>query len=212
MAGEQGVGEKVAALIQQRGWSYARVSREAGGLDPTTIWKIATGKTPNPGRGTLQQLADAFGVSVDELAGTRPLRRRRVVLDGEVARVPLMNLRVQADGNPVWDDSSDTIIVSRRHGVGRPNAFAAIVTGTCMEPRVSPGQVVLVDPDRQPQHRNMVVFTTDDGETLVKWYRVDELGRPFLRAADGSTIRPAGGRIQGVVFRIEHDDVDDPEP
>lgn len=207
-----GVADKVSVLLRQRGWSYAVASRHAGGLDPTTIWKIATGKTPNPGRGTLQQLADAFGVSVDDLAGSRPLRRRRVVLDGEVARVPLMHLRVQADGDPIWDDTSDTIVVSRRLGAGRPNAFAAMVTGTCMAPHVLAGEVVLIDPDREPRHRNMVVVTTDDGETLVKWYRVGQDGRPYLRAADGSEIRPNGARIQGVVFRIERDAIDDPTP
>lgn len=126
--------------------------------------------------------------------------------------MPLMNLRVQADGQPAWSDTSDTIIVSRRLGVGRPNAFAATVTGSCMTPHVLAGEIVLIDPDRQPQDRNMVVVTTDDGETLVKWYRVDELGRPYLRAADGTTMRPNGAKLQGVVFRIERDAIDDPEP
>lgn len=211
MAGELSVGDRVRTLLDQRGWSYARASREAGGLDATTIWKIATGKTPNPGRGTLQQLADAFGVSVDDLAGNKPLKRRRVVFDGEVARVPIMQLRVQADGHPVWNDA-DTLIVSRQVARGRPNAFAAQVTGRCMTPHVLPGEIVLIDPDREPADRNMVVVTTDDGETLVKWYRVDQLGRAYLRAADGTRMRPNGAKIEGVVFRIERDAMNDPEP
>lgn len=211
MAEGRTMAANVRTLLDQRGWSYAVASRHAGGLDPTTIWKIATGKTPNPGHDTLRQLADAFGVSVEELAGSKPLRRRKTVLDGEVARVPLMRLRVQANGDPVWDDSSDTIVVSRRLGAGRPNAFAAVVTGSCMEPHVWSGEVVLVDPDRQPEDRKMVVVTTEHGETLVKWYRLDDLGRPYLRAADGTEMRPNGARVHGVVFRIERDAIDDPD-
>lgn len=137
-------------------------------------------------------------------------RRRTEITEG-VARVPLRTLRVQAGGRPTWDDTRDTIVVSARAALNHPNAFAAIVTGRCMVPYINPGDIVLIDPDRQPTNGEMVVITDDAGDTIVKWYRVDPLGRPFLRAADGTELRPNGARIEGVVFKVESDAVRDPE-
>ena len=169
------------------------------------------GRVPNPGVGTLSKLSDALGVSLSEITGEKPMPKRRMEITEGVARLPLRTLRVQADGHPSWDDTRDTIIVSSRAGMGRPNAFAAIVTGTCMMPTVMPGAVVLIDPDQKPTDGKMVVVTTDHGDTLVKWYRLDDDGQPYLRAADGTSLRPNGGKIEGVVFRIETDAMDDPE-
>lgn len=212
MTGERRLAQVVQMLLEQRKWSYSEAARRTDHLDATTIWKIATGKTLNPTGGTLQQLAVIFGVSVDELAGSRPLRRRKVEIVGEMAKVPLHALRVQADADPDWADTSETAITDAASVRHRPNAFAAIVTGTCMVPQIMPGDRIFIDPDQQPQHRDTVVVVTEDGALLVKWFRLDGNGRPYLRAADGSQIRPNGARIAGVVFKRESDPIPDPEP
>jgi hypothetical protein len=126
--------------------------------------------------------------------------------------VPLMRVRVQA-GEPVWDDTRETVVVSSRLAAGRPNIRAAVVTGSCMEPYVMAGETVVFDPDiRQPVDRDMVVVTDEAGGTLIKWYRTDELGRPYLRAADGTQIRPNGAKLEGVVLTVERRALRDPEP
>lgn len=91
------------------------------------------------------------------------------------------------------------------------NAQAAVVTGECMVPHVLPGEKVVFDPDQTPVDRAMVVVTTDDGDTMIKWYRVGSDGRPYLRAADGTRIHPNGARIEGVVISLEREAVRDPE-
>lgn len=205
------VAERVKALMAQRGWSYAQLAGRAG-IDPTTAWKIGTGKTPNPGSETLRKLSDALGVALSELTGEKPMPRRKAEVTEGVARLPLRRLRVQADGHPSWDDTNEWAYASASAARGRPNAFAAIVTGECMVPNVNPGDTVLVDPDRAPTDRDLVVVTDDTGATMVKWYRIDKSGEVYLRAADGTRLKPNGAKIEGVVFRRETDDLRDQEP
>ena len=185
-------GQRVKELMERRGWSLGTLA-DRSGVDKGHLSVMLRGRVPNPGVGTLRKLSDALGVSLSEITGEKPMPKRRMEITEGVARLPLRTLRVQADGHPSWDDTRDTIIVSSRAAMGRPNAFAAIVTGTCMMPTVMPGAVVLIDPDQKPTDGKMVVVTTDHGDTLVKWYRLDDDGQPYLRAADSKKPRPDRG-------------------
>lgn len=156
-------GQRVKELMERRGWSLGTLA-DRSGVDKGHLSVMLRGRVPNPGVGTLRKLSDALGVSLSEITGEKPMPKRRMEITEGVARLPLRTLRVQADGHPSWDDTRDTIIVSSRAGMGRPNAFAAIVTGTCMMPTVMPGAVVLIDPDQKPTDGKMVVVTTDQGD------------------------------------------------
>lgn len=208
--GEVTLAIRLRPLREQRGWSQNQLAIRAE-IGNSTVSRIEAGIISSPGVDVLRKISGALGAQLPELTGEMPMPRRRAEFQEGIARLPLRSLRVQADGRPVWDDTRDTIVVSGRAAFGRPNAFAAIVTGQCMTPHVMPGDTVLIDPDRQPQTGDMVVVTDDSGDTVVKWYRVDPLGRPFLRAADGTELRPNGAKIEGVVFRVEREAVRDPE-
>jgi transcriptional regulator with XRE-family HTH domain len=196
---EASVGSRILDMLERRGWSLGMLA-DRSGLNKGYLSQLTRGHVKNPGTVTLGKLATALGVDLSEITGERPMPRRRAEFQEGVARLPLRSLRVQADGRPTWDDTRDTIVVSGRAAFGR-----------CMTPHVMPGDTVLIDPDRQPQTGDMVVVTDDSGDTVVKWYRVDPLGRPFLRAADGTELRPNGAKIEGVVFRVEREAVRDPE-
>lgn len=159
----------------------------------------------------MKKLSAAFGVDLSEITGERPLPRRRAEVTEGVARIPLMQVRVQASGRPIWDDTREWMVVSAALAMGRPNVRAAVVTGDCMVPYVIPGERVVFDPDSVAQNGDMVIVTDEDGATLVKWYRLDQLGRAYLRAADGTQIRPNGARLEGVVLHVERRAVRDPE-
>jgi DNA-binding Xre family transcriptional regulator len=205
------MGARIAALLERRGWSQNKLA-ERSGVDKSQLSKLIRGRSPNPGHGTIRKLADALGVELSELTGERPMPRRRAEVFEGVAMVPVMRVRVQASGGPIWDDTRESVPVSLNVAAGRPNIRAAVVTGECMAESAPAGARVVFDPDATPQDRQMVVVTTDEGATLVKWYRIDLLGRPFLRADDGTEMRPNGAKIEGVVLAVVRQDLRDTAP
>ena len=60
------ISEKVKSLQEQKGWTTAELAEEAN-LPIDTINKIRSGSTRNPSPDTLQRLASAFDVTLDEL-------------------------------------------------------------------------------------------------------------------------------------------------
>ena len=199
--GEPTVATRLRSLRERRGWSQNQLYTRSG-VHNSTISRIERGEIPSPGIDVLRRLSVALGVDLSEISGEQPMPRRRVEIFEGVAYVPVMRARVQASGRPAWDDTSETIPVDRTLAAGRPNLRAAVVTGACMGAHASPGDRVIFDPDAQPSSGDMVIVTDDEGATMVKWYRVDDLGRPYLRADDGSVIRPNGAKVEGVVLLV----------
>lgn len=206
----QTIGGRLRLLRERHGWSLAQLGGRSE-VDPTTIWKIESGMTANPGHKTLVRIAGALGVDPSEITGERPVpRRQRQILEGAVG-LPVYKRRVHAGGEGYWGDTEDTLWVPHEFLRRYPRARVAVVDGTCMSPFVEQGEKIVLDPDQKPVDGQMVVVTTDLGETLLKWYRLDALGRPFLRSADGQEMRPNGAKIEGVVIEMRRGAVRDPE-
>jgi len=180
---ELSVATRLKALRERRGWSQNQLYTRSG-VHNSTISRIERGEIPSPGIDVLRRLSVALGVDLSEISGEHPMPRRRVEIFEGVAYVPVMRARAQASGRPAWDDTAETIPVDRTIAAGRPNLRAAIVSGRCMGAHASPGDRVVFDPDARPEQGDMVVVTDDEGATMLKWYRVDSLGLPYLRAAD----------------------------
>lgn len=208
---EQTVATRLKTFRERRGWSQVQLA-ERSQVGNSTVSRIESGIITSPGIEVLGKIADALGVAVSELTGERPMPRRRAEVFEGVAMVPVMRVRVHASGSPTWDDTRESVPVSLAIAAGRPNIRAALVTGECMAESAPAGARVVFDPDATPQDRNMVVVTTDEGATLVKWYRVDSLGRPFLRADDGTEMRPNGAKIEGVVLAVVRQGLRDTAP
>lgn len=181
------------------------------GVSNSTVSRIEAGVISSPGVDVLRRLSDSLRVELSELTGEHPLTPRRATIFEETAYVPLMRVRVQASGHPTWDDTRESVVVSADIARGRPNIRAAIVSGACMEPVVMAGERIVFDPDAHQQNGDLVVVTDDEGATLVKWFRVDSLGRPYLRANDGTEMRPRGATIEGVVLHVERRNLRDPQ-
>ncbi|WP_273958065.1 helix-turn-helix domain-containing protein [Lacticaseibacillus paracasei] len=57
----------IKRLMREKGYSIRKLSRVAGYKNPTTIYSIKTGQSKNPSFSTMIRIADALGVSLDEL-------------------------------------------------------------------------------------------------------------------------------------------------
>ncbi|KNF09855.1 putative transcriptional regulator [Gottschalkia purinilytica] len=58
--------ELVLSIMESKGWTKYRLAKEAG-LAHSTLHDIISGKNVSPTARTLQKLADALNVSIDEL-------------------------------------------------------------------------------------------------------------------------------------------------
>ena len=59
---------RIAAQLSRHNWSLKMLSDNSG-VPYETIKKIASGKIQNPSLRTMRSIADAFGCSIDYLAG-----------------------------------------------------------------------------------------------------------------------------------------------
>src|SRR3712207_3891691 len=77
--GQRGaVGARLAAMRGQRMWAQGRLA-EGGGVSPTTVSGIESGRISRPHFGTLRKLAGALGVGPGELV-SRPGAREGSVI------------------------------------------------------------------------------------------------------------------------------------
>jgi len=60
--------KKLKELRKKTGWSQQKLAEKAG-LSYNVITKIEQGAAKNPNIQTMIKLADAFGISIDELLG-----------------------------------------------------------------------------------------------------------------------------------------------
>lgn len=204
------VGKRIREMMDQRGWSIGTLAARSG-VDKGHISVMLRGRVPNPGTTTLGKIAEALGVPLSEITGERRLSPRRTTVIEGVVVVPVSTIRVQASGDPSYDDTPDLVTTLSKYAITRADQLrAAVVSGDCMHPHVNAGDVVIFDPQaRTPVDRQMVVVLIPDGAVLVKWYRLGQDG-PYLRAADGTEIRPNGARVIGTVIDISRRPARDP--
>lgn len=163
-------------------------------------------------------LAAVLGVNFRWLQSAEQPKHERIadepatynVTDGPEIRteVPLISWAQAGDWQDTHDpytpgDADEWIPNATRGG---PNTYALRVQGESMAPEFSEGEILFVDPDRSPHHRDYVIVRlTESDRTTFKQYIEDETGQGFLRAVntnwDPVTI-PAGERavIKGVVI------------
>lgn len=57
----------IEGLMRAKGYGIRQLSRAAGYKNPTTIYSIKTGQSKDPSFSTMMRIADALGVSLDDL-------------------------------------------------------------------------------------------------------------------------------------------------
>lgn len=206
------MGDRIRMHLERRGWSLRQLAERAK-VSPSRISQLMNEASTFPRTDTAKKIAEALGVDVAELTGEKPVARRRAMVVQGVVAVPIVRARAQASGSPDWQDTYGTSSAVTTGDARRDERLlAAIVSGDCMSPQIQPGDEVIFDPERrQPEDGQMVLVVDDEGNAFVKYYRVDALGQPFLRAHDGTEVRPNGARVAGTVVGIVRKPIRDPE-
>ena len=81
---------------------------------------------------------------------------------------------------------------------GRPNAYAAYVSGDCLEPTFCDGDLILIDPDKKP-HRGDYVLLGKLGWQPHAAELIENALSPLVRDSHNGTYRAPGETILGVI-------------
>ncbi len=104
-------------------------------------------------------IAEKLGVNVEWLTyGIGPINVEPLpgVQGSRWKRVPIISWQQAGDyANFDIKDAQEWTWTDVETG---PRTYALIVKDDSMMPRYEPGATIIVDPDRQPQHRNIVIF------------------------------------------------------
>ena len=190
-------GRRIREEMNRRGWDNAQLARMSG-LSESTVSRVLSGSTRSPGIDAVRGVALAFGISIDELAGTAQRSNGPRSVDiGPVALVPLVDV-VLAAGEPNFIEAGESIPMPMELAQGS-RLIASRVSGDCMEPEIMSGDIVIVDlAAREPRPGQIVAALLRDGTMAVKRYERHR-GYPRLVDNKGRVYPVDGAQIQGLV-------------
>lgn len=152
--------DAVRSARERRGWSQVQLAERAG-MNSSTLSRIESGATPNPGKETLRQIADALNVSLEQLAGNHPTPLP-VPLAGRISRTENLDL-------PVYRSHAGRLILADPtpldHWRIRANRIYTVeVIGDCLFGlNISEGDRLMVDRWKRT-HDGMVELEMSDGQ------------------------------------------------
>lgn len=173
------IGEKIKLLRHLKGFRQEDLAKKTG-LTQSYISNIEKGAEPSIK--TLSKIANALGMTLQELISWTPeketketLRRRIERLEAlllaskEIAVIPVYN-RVNAgfpDAIPDPEYIEGHIFVP---GIKEKDAFGFIVEGNSMEPTLHEGDIIVVSRYKTPTKKDIVFVVLKDGSVTVKRY------------------------------------------
>lgn len=192
------IGEIIRREREKRDWSRVLLGRKAD-LDPSYIYRLETGRVKSPGIESIERIANAFGMSPNELLkliGKHPARVPSVQKLGPVILVPVVNISLAA-GSAVYGETNETVPIPADVAPGH-RLVASKVTGDCMEPDIRDGDTVIIDlTNHSPRPGQLVAVLMEDGNMMVK--RFEQInGIATLIDNKGNEYFPNGAKIQGV--------------
>ena len=153
--------EHLIYLMERRGIVNAAELSRMTGLTQVAIRNYMRGiKVPNAQ--ALVKLSRALNTSADYLLTGSPVRPDRIPL---LSRIPGGSPADWTDGDypPGFGDE-----YVDRGDVTDPNAFALIVEGDSMVPRINPGDIVIISPNTPVTNRAIAAVAVNDSERTLK--------------------------------------------
>lgn len=166
---EEPIGLLIKSLREKAGISQNRLS-QLSGIDRAYISQLEGGKTVSISLRTARALANGLGVPADVFL------KEEGITEGEVKKeLPeqiLERLRLaQPVAIPVYKefpvhagtpiDPIDYIYIERSK-VAKKNIEAYIISGNCLDPDISDGDVIIVDRDASIEHGDIAACLTED--------------------------------------------------
>jgi len=204
------------------------LSKKAG-LNDTAVRDILEGRSRNPRHDTLQKIAKALGCTAADLTGEKqrqaPVERMQSGDTVEIAELEVhagSGMGIDGDGTLMASDENVAIVgvhtmptasFREAYGISSGRIRILAVKGNSMEPKLWPGQRVMVDiEDKTPSPPG--IFVVWDGLALVLKYvevmpnsdplkvRISSANKDFLAYERNLEEAYINGRVIGVWARM----------
>ena len=146
---------------------------------------------------TLQAIADALKVSLDDLLGRKS--------KGRIVPLPVISKAVGSPAGAFFTDQDFPAgAANEYYEVDDPNAFVLIVEGDSMEPTVRAGDRIIVTPNKKYKPGDIcVVRLAQSGKTFLK--RVESHGSDVILKSDNPRyeIMVYKSKEIGFIYRVE---------
>jgi len=165
--------ERLTYLMKRRGIANAAELSRMTGLTQVAIRNYMRGiKMPNAQ--ALIKLSRALSTTTDYLLSGSPLRPDRIPL---LSKIPGGEPACWTDGDFPPGYGFEYV---DRGDVTDPNAFALVVEGDSMSPRINSGDIVIVSPNTPVTNRSIAAVALGDERTLKRVIFLDD-GRILLQ-------------------------------
>ena len=153
---------RIKVLAAERNLSVAELAKMSG-VQPHNLRRYAR-QEAQPRLEIAQQIAEALGVSLDDVMGTKLGSSVAPPGAREGRRIPVYGAAQGGIGYDITDVSSPVDYLAAPEWVaGNDNSYAVLVSGESMEPRFFAGEVLFVHPGLPPTPGDDVVIQIAEG-------------------------------------------------
>lgn len=163
-------------LIRNKGVSISELARRTKIPQPT-IYRIVHGKHQRPHKKTLESLASFFKVSIDQITGIEEITNTGG--SSHTSKIPIFDCNTLINSQKIENTDFEYIIYEKKIG---QHSFALHMPDKSMEPLITKNSLLIIDPDKQPEYRNLVVVKLANFS--------DVLVRQLIKDAENKYIRP----------------------
>lgn len=173
------IGKRLAAKLEQLGWSENELKRRTGVSQPT-IHRIITGESQEPRQSNVEKLAKALGVTAqwlrhggpnDQSIKESPSSYEPNVEPGPTITSPYRAVKIvgtaQMGAEGYWhalDDGDGFVDIPSRD----PGAYALRLRGDSMAPAIRSGWIAVCEPNGRLVPGEYVMIRLRDGESMLK--------------------------------------------
>jgi len=188
------VGQVIKEIREKKGIKRIWVAQQSG-MDVTYLYRLENGYIKNPSSETIQKVAKALQVSLDEimrLAKEEEPKQEVTTINNKYIAVPIYGRIPAGTPREIWSDYMEDVI----YIPDAPNGtFGLIVSGDSMVGEgIEEGDIALVNPNRQVFDKDIVVAVIDGSEFTLK---------SFILSNEHIILAPANNEYKPIVFTKE---------
>ena len=173
------IGQRLAAKLEELGWSEGELKRRSGVSQPT-IHRIITGESQDPRQANVERIAKALGVTAHWLRHgghtdfgdkEHPHAQDQNVEPGPQIVSPYRAVRIvgtaQMGAEGYWhalDEGDGVVDIPSRD----PGAYALRLKGDSMAPAIRSGWIAVCEPNGRLVPGEYVMIRLRDGESMLK--------------------------------------------